>query len=214
MSLTTAVDENNLKDSICENFVVALSERDPKKLAICFHLDAQLRAILPSGFKERKGAEDAVAQLLYWFREADRIELVQKQIYPISQRNHVSYRFKELYADGDVDIIEQHAFCDIRNGLIESIDIICSGHLASGSAMNIDTVHHQYDAGDMGCSSELPQEFRSQISSIPVGHVLDVMTRDPAAREDLPSLARLLGHKVLSVDNSGGITVISVERRR
>ncbi len=213
-SLTPAIPESNNAQSIGEYFVVALRERDPKKLAACFDSDVRLRALVPSGFKERKGAEDAVAQILYWFREAERIELVQKQIYPISQRNHISYRFREVYADGEVEVIEQQAFCYIRNGLIESIDIVCSGHLPDRSGMTDELQHHLYDAGDMGCSSELPQEFRRQIGSIPIGHILEVSTRDPSAREDLPSLARLLGHKVLSVKSSDGITVVSVQRGR
>lgn len=80
------------------------------------------------------------------------------------------------------------------------------------SGMTTDYAHHQFDAGDMGCASELPQEFRRQISSIPIGHVLDILTRDPSAREDLPSLARLLGHQVLSVKTSDGVTVVTVKR--
>ena len=209
-----AITEDSNGQSISEYFVAALAERDPKKLAACFHSDVRLRALVPSGFKERKGKEDSVAQLLYWFREVERIELMQKQIYSISQRNHISYRFREVYADGDMEIIEQQAFCDIRKGLIESIDIVCSGHLPQQIDMTGDLLHHKYDAGDMGCSSELPQEFRHQISSIPVGDVLDITTRDPSAREDLPSLARLLGHKVLSVKSSDGITIVSVQRGR
>jgi TusA-related sulfurtransferase/uncharacterized OsmC-like protein len=72
---------------------------------------------------------------------------------------------------------------------------------------------HKYDAGDLGCGNGLPQEFRRQINSIPVGHVLETTTRDPSAKEDLPSLARLLGHEVISVHTADkGKTVVVIRR--
>ncbi|HKW05756.1 MAG TPA: sulfurtransferase TusA family protein [Nitrososphaerales archaeon] len=73
---------------------------------------------------------------------------------------------------------------------------------------------HKYDAGDIGCGNGLPQEFRRQVNSIPIGHILEVTTRDPAAKEDLPSLARLLGHEVISVKTiDNGLTLVTVKRR-
>ena len=48
-----------------------------------------------------------------------------------------------------------------------------------------------------------------------VGDVLAVTARDPAAKEDLPPLARLMGHTVHSVEAPGdGRLVITVERGR
>ena len=72
---------------------------------------------------------------------------------------------------------------------------------------------HKYDAGDIGCGNGLPQEFRHRVNIIPVGHVLEVTTRDPSAKEDLPSLARLLGHEVISIETADdGNTVVAIRR--
>lgn len=74
---------------------------------------------------------------------------------------------------------------------------------------------HRYDAGDLGCATGLPQAFRRQLGDIAVGEELEVVTSDPAAREDLPSLARLLGHSVTSVETAAdGRIVITVEVAR
>ena len=74
---------------------------------------------------------------------------------------------------------------------------------------------HTFDAGDLSCATGLAGEFRRQILAIPLGDVLSVETVDPAAKEDLPPLARMMGHKVLSVEPSeGGRLQISVERGR
>jgi TusA-related sulfurtransferase len=55
-----------------------------------------------------------------------------------------------------------------------------------------------YDAGDLGCGDGLAQAIRDELRSLPPGATLEVTVRDPAAKADLPPLARLMGHRVLS----------------
>lgn len=199
-----------------EAFVAALANRDFKHVQACFHPQVRFRALVPSGMKERNEAAAATAQLQVWFSEPARMELLQKGVYLVSDRVHISYRFREHYSDGETEVIEQHAFCDLRDGLIESMDLVCSGFLPeAGGAAAAELPQHRYDAGDLGCGSGLPQEFRREVGAIPVGQVLEVVTRDPSAKEDLPALARLLGHEVLSVRaTADGSTVIVVKRGR
>ena len=72
-----------------------------------------------------------------------------------------------------------------------------------------------FDAGDLSCATGLAEEFRKQIQAIPLGDELLVTTGDPSAKEDLPPLARMMGHTVRSIENSGdGSLVIDVERGR
>jgi len=74
---------------------------------------------------------------------------------------------------------------------------------------------HEFDAGDLGCAEGLAGEFRRQMQQIPVGDVLVVSTRDAAAKEDLPPLARMMGHVVRSIEVPGdGRLLVSVERGR
>jgi TusA-related sulfurtransferase len=74
---------------------------------------------------------------------------------------------------------------------------------------------HRYDAGDLGCADGLAGEFRRQMEQIPVGDVLVISTTDPAAKEDLPPLARMMGHVVRSIEAPGhGRLLVSVERGR
>ena len=73
---------------------------------------------------------------------------------------------------------------------------------------------HYFDAGNLGCASGLAEEFRRRLEAIEPGDRLEVVARDPAAKEDLPSLARMLGHQVSSVESrSDGGVVMTVERR-
>ena len=74
---------------------------------------------------------------------------------------------------------------------------------------------HTFDAGDLSCATGLAAEFRRQIQSIPLGDDLLVTTSDPSAKEDLPPLARMMGHTVRSIEPAdNGSLVIDVERGR
>ncbi len=200
-------------DALGEDFVEALAARDAKRLRATFHPDVRLRALVPSGFKESIGADAVLARLESWFAEAESMHIVSKDVSHVSHRLRIRYRFGERYSDGDSEIIEQNAYCEVRQGRIQAIDLLCSGHLPESQAQAAD-VHH-FDAGDLGCGSGLPQEFRRQISAIPIGSTLEVVARDPAAKEDLPAMARLLGHRVVSVKTAAdGRTVVAVERGR
>ena len=205
------------EEAIGEAFVDALASRDSKRLEGYFHPEVRLRALVPSGFQESEGVTSVMRRFESWFGEAERIQILRKEVYSVTNRLHIGYRFREYYSDGDSEIIEQDAYCDVRQGLIEAMDFLCSGHLlelGNGRVAATD-LYHRFDAGDLGCGSGLPQEFRSQIGSMPIGGILEIVARDPSAREDLPSLARLLGHRVLSVRTlSDGSIVIAVQRGR
>jgi TusA-related sulfurtransferase len=70
-----------------------------------------------------------------------------------------------------------------------------------------------FDAGDRGCGDGLARELRRHLEAVAVGERLRVTVRDPSAKADIPSVARLLGHRVLSEEPIGdGRLVITVER--
>ena len=199
-------------EATAEEFVVALSDRDLGRLESCFHPDVRMHALVPSGLQELEGPSAVAAKFNSWFAEAESVQVLEKNIYKVADRLHVRYRFRERYSDGEAEIIEQDAYFDLRDGSIIAISLLCSGHRPEPN--DEARITHRFDAGDLGCSSGLPEEFRRQIDAIPVGAVLEVATRDPSAKEDLPSLSRLLGHRVISVKGSPDGTVLTVQRGR
>lgn len=194
-------------------FVAALADRDAKRLESCLGSDVHLRALVPSGFQEHRGPATVVRRFMTWFEDADSVRVLEKSEHLVAGRLHIRYKFQELYSDQGSEVIEQDLVCDLQEGKIAAIDLLCSGHLPDPSGPT--TGVHRFDAAELGCGSGLPQEFRRQISAIPSGSTLEVSTRDPSAKEDLPSLARLLGHRVVSArDSADGSTLISVQRAR
>ncbi len=203
----------NSLSSLGERFVAALADRDSKRLEACFDSKARLRALVPPGPQEHRGAQVIARVFAAWFGDADTIQLVDSDSEPVADRLHVRYRFRESYKDGDSELIEQDAFCLVDQGRILAMDLVCSGHRPVSSGGETD--RHRFDAGELGCGSGLPQEFRRHISAIPVGSSLEVATRDPSAKEDLPSLARMLGHEVVSQGTGpDGSVIITVRRGR
>lgn len=87
------------------------------------------------------------------------------------------------------------------------------GATSHAEGAKVGAIHH-FDAGNMGCATGLAEEFRRRLEAIAPGDLLEVVARDPAAKEDLPSLTRMLGHGVKSVESrSDGGIVMTVERR-
>jgi TusA-related sulfurtransferase len=58
-------------------------------------------------------------------------------------------------------------------------------------------------------------EFRRRMQAVDLGDIVEFVVFDPSAKEDLPSLARMMGHRILWTEaGEGGATIVSVERAR
>lgn len=171
--------------SIATRFLEALAARDFDQLRSCFAPDVRFRALLPPGPRTWTGAAAATEVCLSW-----RVRWTDD-------------------ADGTVYVFEQHAYADAGDA-IERMDLLCSGDIPEPQPPA--GRRHRFDAGDMGCADGLPQAFRRRIRALPAGDLLEVVASDPAAAEDLPSLARMLGHTVVSVGTlDDGRSLICVE---
>jgi len=173
----------------------------------------RFRMLLPSGLKTEADADATIGRFIGWFADGDPFEVEASSAGEVEGRAAVTYRFRLHDADG-WQVIEQHLMLDVdADGRVKAIDLLCSG-FRSIAMCEPDRVH-RFDAGNLGCADGLAGEFRRHMQQIPVGHVLVVSTRDPAAKEDLPPLARMMGHVVRSIEAPGdGRLLMSVERGR
>jgi TusA-related sulfurtransferase len=72
----------------------------------------------------------------------------------------------------------------------------------------------QFDAGWMGCD-RLPMVQRRQLQQVEVGDIVEFRVYDPSSKEDVPSFARMLGHRVRWIKaEEDGALLIAVERMR
>jgi len=199
-----------------ERLVGAIAARDYTRLFGVLAHDARLRYMIPSGPGQVTGAADVAARYFEWFGDVVELDVQEVLVQRVSDRTSVRYQFL-FRKDRDWKVVEQQAYLDVdADGRVSAIDLLCSGFRpAEGRTGTSATGTHEFDAGTMSCGDGLASEFRRRIGAIPVGDVLTVTARDPAAKEDLPPLARLMGHTVRSVEApDDGRLVITVEKGR
>jgi TusA-related sulfurtransferase len=199
-----------------KRFVAAIAARDYDGILACLTADARIRYLIPAGPAEMGGAAEMTAKFRQWFGEADVLEVQSVRVEPLADRTSARYRFLLHDRDG-WQVVEQQTYLDVdEKGRIAAIDLLCSGFRPTrGPEESQSSGVHRFEAGTLGCADGLAQEFRRRILAIPAGDVLVVQTSDPAAKEDLPPLARMMGHTVRSVEPSGnGRLLITVERGR
>jgi TusA-related sulfurtransferase len=194
-------------------FLEALTTRDFTAARALLADGVRFRMLVPSELMTESDADATIGRFIGWFGKADTFEVEASTAGEVEGRATVTYRFRLHDADG-WQVIEQHLMLDVgADARIAAIDLLCSG-FRSIAASESDRVHH-FDAGALGCADGLAGEFRRRVQQIPVGHVLVVSTRDPAAKEDLPPLARMMGHVVRSIEAPGdGRLLVTVERGR
>jgi TusA-related sulfurtransferase len=99
-------------------------------------------------------------------------------------------------------------------------EMASEGTMSEGDSQVTDTFVQSeaaciYDAGDTGCGEGLHMEFRRRLQTLEVGELIEVTMRDPSAKEDLPPLVRMMGHRIRSTEELGdGRMRLLVERSR
>ena len=196
-----------------EPFLEALAGRDFERLAAIFAKNARARLLLPRGLEEYTGRDAIVRRIESWFGAASEFDLEGSSEDAIGPLKRLTYRFSLVRDASTREVIEQVVFLGVSAEGIESIDLVCSGfHRATRVSEN---ATHVFDAGAMGCADGLAEEFRRQLGEVRVGESIKVVVRDPAAKEDLPALARMLGQSVKSIEaHEDGRLDINVERVR
>ena len=191
-------------------FLSALTSRDFARFASSLAPSAQARFLLPRGPEIQSGRDDIARRFEDWFAPATAFEVLDSTCEPIGSRYRLTWRFRVSRDGRATEVIEQLAFVDPTEDGIAGIDLICSGFLpVERPTTNV------FDAHSMGCADGLAQEFRRQLAGIGVGESLTVIVSDPAAKEDLPSLVRLMGQSVTSCElQPHDRMAITVEKRR
>jgi TusA-related sulfurtransferase len=205
--------EHTINGTSSQKFFELLAARDFGRLTDTLAIDARARFLLPHGLEEYAGRDAIVARIKSWFGSASTFELTSSSEDAVGLRHRLIWRFNVVRAGGSREVIEQLVYMDLGPGAIERIDLLCSGfQIEPGVAKSTTQV---FEAGAMGCADGLAQEFRRRMANVPIGGSLEVVVSDPAAKEDLPSLARLLGQRITSTEaHDDGRLTITVERQK
>lgn len=196
-----------------ERLLEIITGRDFGALETVLAPDVHLRALLPDGLTEVRGSAAIATSFSHWFGTLEAFDVLEATTETIGDRAALRYRFRVRRPDEVETVITQQLILIGTNDSAETIHLVCSGFRPAHPMSPAET--HDFDAGDLGCGDGLTAAFKQEIKGISVGDLLRVHTIDPSAKEDLPSLARLMGHAVQSIEaHAGGGFVITVERNR
>ena len=196
-----------------QRFLKLLAARHFEGLAATLASDANARFLLPHGLEEYAGRDAIVGRIKSWFGSASVFDLTSSSEATVGRRQRLSWRFSVGRNSNSLEVIEQLAYLNLGPEGIERIDLLCSGFQREAAVA--EGPIQVFEAGAMGCADGLAQEFRRRLTKVPVGGSLEVVVSDPSAKEDLPSLARLLGQRVTSTEaHDDGRLTITVERQK
>jgi hypothetical protein len=109
----------------------AICSRDFDRATASLSESASLRALLPPRFLEAEGADEIVGWFRRWFEQAETFTVVDRDAGEVGGRNRLTWRFQlaphPSNGDGTLHEIEQTLFCDVEDGKIQRIDLLCSG---------------------------------------------------------------------------------------
>lgn len=179
----------------------AIAAGDFATVGACYEQDARVTASLPSRVDEYAGRAAVVAAMTRWFADAE-IEVLETETRPVVDLLYLRYLLRVVDADGE-QIVEQHQYAVVTDDRITAARLLCSGFRPLSAPTRVDAAElgtrpgdAVFDAGTLGCTDGLASAFKQRLEQVPVGGALVTVARDPSAPEELPALARLLGHDV------------------
>jgi len=198
--------------TVAKAFLTAITARDFPTARDLLADTLPLRMLTPGGLLTERDSDAAIRRFEGWFATGNPFQVLAASAVQVADRAVLGYRIRLRWPEG-WHLISQHLVLTVSGSWITGIDLLCSGFRpvpdpATGTV-------HAFDAGTLGCADGLAAEFRRQVQTIAVGDVLAVTTGDPAAKEDLPPLARMMGHVVRSIEAADdGRLLICVQRGR
>jgi TusA-related sulfurtransferase len=188
-----------------ESVLEALARRDFDQLEALFAPHVRFRALVPPGVREGQTAREATDWLRRWFGEADTLQVLSSAADQIFDRLYLRYRLRLHDATHGWRVIEQQAYCDVRDGRIADMWLLCSGFRpdpegrvsTAPSRLNGDVY---YDAGARPCTDGPLEDIAGMLRHMPAGQTLEVHASATSVAEDLPAWCRLAGHELIRHD--------------
>ncbi|MFZ0544124.1 MAG: hypothetical protein WAM60_01710 [Candidatus Promineifilaceae bacterium] len=123
--------------AIGESFLESLAAQDFDQLENLFSPQVRFRALLPPRMVEEKTASAAVSWLRRWFGGADTLEVIQSTSDQVFDRLYLCYRLRTHDPMNGWRVIEQQAYCDMQDGHVADIWLLCSGFRPMSCDLNV-----------------------------------------------------------------------------
>jgi hypothetical protein len=120
-----AVGDGVSVEAVGVRFLAGMCSQDWEQVASCFTATVRFRALIPSGLCEGEDAAAATGYLRQWLGDADQLLLLDSDVRGMQDRLAIRYRLRAH--EGRWHVGEQQVYCDVRDGQIDRMDLLCSG---------------------------------------------------------------------------------------
>lgn len=130
---------NNLSFSNCQNysdsciyignvFIKDLTDKKFGNLADLFSENILFRALIPSSLVTSNNPNETASRIKNWFYvdDSEKYEILDSKVEVLVDCLHIYYKIFETYK-GNPYNVEQHLYCEVSDGRIEKLSLICSG---------------------------------------------------------------------------------------
>jgi TusA-related sulfurtransferase len=125
---------------IGESWIQGLAKRDFGQLALLCQPDVRGRLLTPRAFDTVDNAPDLERKFQQWFGKSDLVRIEQTQIQRVGEKSSIFYRLL-LRKQGEWFEVEQHISSLLRDDLIGTLDLLCSGFQAVPVSNDTSAVH-------------------------------------------------------------------------
>lgn len=132
-------DTRNLEFINCENFedscilignkfIDNLSEKQFNNLAHLFSENILFRALIPSSLRTSNNPNQTASTIKNWFYvdDSEKYEILDSKVEVLVDCLHIYYKIFETYKGSPYNV-EQHLYCEVTDGKIDKLSLICSG---------------------------------------------------------------------------------------
>jgi TusA-related sulfurtransferase len=188
--------------TVGQSFLEALATQDFDRIEALFTPQVRFRALVPPGVREGQTAAEATSWLRRWFGDADELQVLQATANLVFDRLYVCYRLRSHDTENGWRVVEQHAYCNVQDGCIADMWLVCSGFRPDAISQTSGTAprfhaDRFYGAGDMGCADGPLEAIAAVLREMAVGQTLEIHATQPSVASDLPAWCRLAGHTLV-----------------
>ena len=191
-------------EQLLTHLIDALARHDRSRLAEVMAATVSLRALLPGRYVELAGVDAVAAEMLGWFDEVPEIVMAQANVEPVGDIWHAAFRFA-LRGMGVERVVEQHAYCTVVDGSIDTIRLLCSGFRPAHPPEAQPRADRYLDALGAGCATLTPA-IAAALRELRPGEVLAVLADDPSAPDGVAAWSRMTGHRIVATAAEGAAT--------
>lgn len=132
-------DSKKLSFNNCENYsdsciylgnlyIADLTKKNFDDLVYLFSDNIFFRALIPSSLVTYNNPNQVASKIKTWFYvdDSEKYEILDSKVEVLVDCLHIYYKIFETYR-GTPYHVEQHLFCEVSEGKIEKLSLICSG---------------------------------------------------------------------------------------